>query len=147
MIGFLCYLKLLKQDSTITLQCDVVDNGTLLSDVQDDSACKNLGMICISKLEELPLSICRLNRKVLPLLSFCSNNIRLTLICFFIKKMGKWGYHVYDVQDYQFNLLLEGVKKYGPTFLSNLHRALIMEINLGKKFEVLILTLHVTIQK
>lgn len=96
MIGFLCYCRLLKQYSRITLWCDVVDNGILLSDVQDDNTCENLGTICISKLEELPLSICRLNRKVLPLLSFCYNNIRLILSCFSIKKMGKWGYHVYE---------------------------------------------------
>ena len=74
----------------------MVDFGTLLSDVQDDSACENLGTVCISKLEELPLSICRLNRKVLPLLSFCSDDIRFILLCFSIKKMGKSDYHVYE---------------------------------------------------
>lgn len=44
----------------------LIDQGWLvvILNVQDDSACENLGMICISKLEELPLSICRLNRKV-----------------------------------------------------------------------------------
>ncbi|XP_038888640.1 inositol 1,3,4-trisphosphate 5/6-kinase 4 [Benincasa hispida] len=43
----------------------LIDQGWLVVvlNVQDDSACENLGMICISKLEELPLSICRLNRK------------------------------------------------------------------------------------
>ncbi|XP_022154577.1 inositol 1,3,4-trisphosphate 5/6-kinase 4 isoform X3 [Momordica charantia] len=43
----------------------LIDHGWLVVvlNVQDDIACENLGMICISKLEELPLSICRLNRK------------------------------------------------------------------------------------
>ena len=77
----------------------MVNNGSFLSDVQGDGACENLGRICISKLEELPLSICRLNRKVIPFLCFCYDNIILIFIFFSLKKMGKWGYHyrIYEV--------------------------------------------------
>lgn len=43
----------------------LIDQGwpVVVLNVQGDGACENLGRICISKLEELPLSICRLNRK------------------------------------------------------------------------------------
>ncbi|KAG7017176.1 Inositol 1,3,4-trisphosphate 5/6-kinase 4 [Cucurbita argyrosperma subsp. argyrosperma] len=43
----------------------LIDQGwpVVVLNVQGDGACENLGRICISKLEELPLSICRLNRE------------------------------------------------------------------------------------
>lgn len=37
----------------------------LLSDVEGSSACENSSMVYINKLQELPLTICHINRKVL----------------------------------------------------------------------------------